>query len=349
MGTEPQGTAVVQRTNTQLFYDLLQQPDVVEAMRVAVPRHVTPERLARIAYTTVRQTPALGECYPLSILMSVMEAAQLGLEPNAALGHAYLVPFDNKKTRRKEAQLMIGFKGKMELARRSKQVEWIKAEVVRDKDDFVYEIGLHPELKHKPYAGADEPGPLTHAYSVAKIKNVETPIFVVLTRREVEKRRKASRAASSDYSPWTQWEDAMWRKSAIHALSTYLPLSPEVQEAFSRDEYRDMGLMQGDSFVDGQVVESGAVQARPRTLADVGERMQAQNKESKHGQMLDEPHPSADHEGYAEEETRSREDEERPEEIQRSPVTGTQDDQGVMPWDEPKPAARGRKRQADIG
>mgnify|MGYP001576009704 CR=1 FL=1 len=141
MGTDPQGTDVAKRTNTEVFYDLLQEPHVIEDMKIAVPKHVTPERLARIAYTTVRQTPALGECYPLSILMAVMEAAQLGLEPNAALGHAYLVPFDNKKTGRKEAQLMIGFKGKMELARRSKQVDWIVAEVVHKADKFEYKKG----------------------------------------------------------------------------------------------------------------------------------------------------------------------------------------------------------------
>ena len=227
MGTAPQETGIAKRTNTEVFYDLLQKPDVIEAMKIAVPAHVTPERLARIAYTTVRQTPALGECYPLSILMSVMEAAQLGLEPNAALGHAYLVPFDNKKTGRKEAQLMIGFKGKMELARRSKQVEWIKAEVVYAKDYFECEKGLHPKLVHRPFEDGD-PGPIKYAYAVAKIRGVDEPIFERLTQREVEKRRAASRAGKSEYGPWVKWEEAMWKKSAIHALSTYLPLSPEV-------------------------------------------------------------------------------------------------------------------------
>ena len=60
---------------------------------MALPKHVTPDRLIRVALTAVQNTPKLLECDRRSLLSAVMTCAQLGLEPDGVLGQAYLVPF----------------------------------------------------------------------------------------------------------------------------------------------------------------------------------------------------------------------------------------------------------------
>jgi len=87
-------------------------------IRKALPKHLEPERLARIALTEIRKNPKLLECSRESLLGAVMTAAQLGLEPGV-LGHAYLIPYWNNKTKSYEVQFQIGYKGLLDLVRRS--------------------------------------------------------------------------------------------------------------------------------------------------------------------------------------------------------------------------------------
>lgn len=267
---EPTGTAVVKPTNNFVtLKNTLNSPDFQKELRSALPSHLTPERMARVAYTSYVTTPALQECAIDSIRMCVMEAAQLGLEPNGVTGLAYLVPFENKKTRRKECQLMLGYKGKIELARRSGQLLAIWAEVVYEKDVFEVQYGLHPDIKHKKFEG-ENPGPLTHAYAVAIMKDTTIRMFAVLNRREVMKRKSASRAATSDYSPWAKWEEAMWIKSAIHALGKLLPMSVEYREAFEKDELREIGKMQGNDVIEVDATSSPVPNSLDEVLARAG-------------------------------------------------------------------------------
>ncbi|WP_202630600.1 recombinase RecT, partial [Deinococcus alpinitundrae] len=88
-----------------------------------------------LAVTEFRKNPMLKECTPESLLGAVMQAAQVGLEPDA-LGSAYLVPYYNKNKNVKEVQLQIGYKGLIELVRRSGQVTSIVANEVYENDEF---------------------------------------------------------------------------------------------------------------------------------------------------------------------------------------------------------------------
>lgn len=73
----------------------------------AMPASMSADRLARIALTEVRRNPALGECTPASFFGALMQCATLGVEPGL-LGHAYLVPFNNRKAGYKEVQFILG-------------------------------------------------------------------------------------------------------------------------------------------------------------------------------------------------------------------------------------------------
>lgn len=198
-------------------------------MGAALPKHMTPERLVRIATTVMRRTPALATCDQNSFLGAVMTCAQLGLEPGPT-GQAYLVPYG------KECTFILGYKGMLELARRSGQVETIYAEPVYKLDTFSYTKGLDPTITHVPYDGEHEEGsaenPLTHVYAVAKYKSGGYN-FVVLSRARVEAIRKRSRASSN--GPWVTDYVAMALKTAIRRLATWMPQSVEFQTAIAVD------------------------------------------------------------------------------------------------------------------
>ena len=110
---------------------------VFPAIKTIVPRHMTPERLARMALTTISCTPKLAQCTPASLVGAVMNCAVLGLEPNL-MGHAYLVPYWNNKQRSYECQFQIGYKGYLELIRRTGEVSQVYARKVYENDLFVY-------------------------------------------------------------------------------------------------------------------------------------------------------------------------------------------------------------------
>ena len=133
-------------------------------LALAIPKHLNADRLARIAATELRKTPAFSTP-PRHHYGAVMQSAQLGLEPGSALGQAYLVPYG------KECQLILGYRGMIDLARRSGQVLSLNAYAVREGDDFNYQLGLHPDIHHipSPEAGRDKQ-PITFVYAVATLR-----------------------------------------------------------------------------------------------------------------------------------------------------------------------------------
>ncbi len=132
-----------------------------DQIAMALPRHLTPERMIRVAMTAVQTTPALHECTILSIAGSMVAASILGLEVSSVLGEAYLVPFNNTKTKRKECQLIPGYLGLLKLARQSGEISTVQAQPVYKNDTFAYEYGLDPYLRHVPHGGSpDARGPV---------------------------------------------------------------------------------------------------------------------------------------------------------------------------------------------
>lgn len=206
----------------------------------ALPKHVTPDRMARVILTALRTTRDLEACTPASFLGCVMAASQLGLEPNTPLGHCYLIPRKNRRRNATECTLLIGYQGMLDLARRSGLVSSCRAHVVREGDVFSYEYGLDQRLVHQPKEDNHQ-APVTHVYAIAKLKGGD-PIFEVLTRREVEDRRARGGSSAGRSSPWdTDWE-AMAMKTAIRALWRWLPKSSELASAIAHEESVERGL-----------------------------------------------------------------------------------------------------------
>jgi recombination protein RecT len=190
------------------------------------------DRFLRVALTELRRTPKLVAAEPSTILGGLMLAGQLGLEIGSALGHCWLVPFRNKRTRSVEAVFILGYKGMIALARRSGDIESVVARPVHAQDRFAVAYGLSERLEHEPSLAAD-PGPVTAVYALARYVGGGHS-FVVLTAEQVESYRQRSRAA--DEGPWvTDWE-AMACKTAVRRLASYLPLTVEAARAVAVDE-----------------------------------------------------------------------------------------------------------------
>lgn len=195
----------------------------------ALPNSIDAERFTRIVLTTVRTNPQLAKCDHMSILAATMLSAQLGLEPGP-LGHAYLVPFKNNRTGGYEATFIVGYKGLIDLARRSGHIESIEAREVCEHDEFDYAYGLEPKLHHKPDL-TDRGRPIAY-YGVAKFKDGGF-YFLVMSLEDINKRRQRSKA--SERGPWVTDFDAMARKTVIRAMAPFLPLSVEYQKAATFD------------------------------------------------------------------------------------------------------------------
>lgn len=218
----------------------------------ALPKHMTADRMARIALTEFRKTPALMKCDPATLFGAVIQCSQLGLEPGGTMGHAYLIPFENKKRGTTDVQFILGYRGMLDLARRSGQIVSISARDVCANDKFAYRYGIDETIEHVPAEG--QRGELTHVYAVAKLKDGGVQ-FEVLTRAQIEDIRNNSQGYKTAVrfnrtdSPWIAHFTEMAKKTAIRRLFKYLPVSIEIQRAVAMDEAGEGGFSQDNEFV----------------------------------------------------------------------------------------------------
>lgn len=266
--SDPNGTPTTALTPTQHLTNLRSYLEAAKTRLLDVaPKHLTPERLIRIAVAATSRSPKLLACSRESILLAVMEAAQLGLEAGSPLGHAYLVPFSNRKNQKLEAVLVVGYKGLIELARRGGQVSSCEARVVYAKDAFECEYGLKPILTHKPYWGDDRGQPKATYAIIRLVDPSAEPITDVMSVGEIEAVRR--RSPSGDSGPWiTDWAE-MARKTVLRRALKYAPMSPAIAEAIARDEgleeARQMELPVIDVTTGAPTAEPAAPPANGRT------------------------------------------------------------------------------------
>ena len=210
--------------------------DMVKALspeiKRALPSVITPERFTRIALSALNNTPALQQCTPMSFIAALLNAAQLGLEVNSPLGQAFLIPYKNKGAY--ECQFQMGYKGMIDLAYRSGEIQTIQAQVVYEKDYFEYEYGLDAKLVHRP--AADDRGEAKCFYGL--FKTIKGGFgFSVMSRAEMDLYAKTySKAFDSNYSPWKTNYESMALKTVIKQALKYAPIKTDFQRALSSDE-----------------------------------------------------------------------------------------------------------------
>lgn len=203
--------------------------DVIQAgakqFATALPKHINTDRFVRIAITTIRQNPKLAQCSQESLLGALMVSAQLGLEPGT-LGQCYLIPYG------RECQFQIGYKGMIELLRRSGQLKDIYAYSVYENDDFEITYGLDRNLIHKPNLA--NKGDFLGCYCVAILKD-DTRAFEYMTKEEIEAHAKKFSKTFGN-GPWKTDFEAMAHKTVVKKMLKWLPLSVEFLENIEKDD-----------------------------------------------------------------------------------------------------------------
>ena len=244
----------------QVAYLLDQKKGEIAKM---LPQHLNAERLLKVAQIAVTTTPGLLKCDVASLIGAIGQCAQMGLEPNTVLGHAYLVPF---KTKRKDSagnerwvdsvQVIIGYKGLIDLARRSGQIVSIAAHEVCTNDEFELVYGLDERLTHKP--ALDDRGDIVGFYAVAKLVG-GGHAFEFMSLRQVEAIMLGTQSKGK-YGPWKDHFIEMGRKSVVRRLAKYLPLSIEFQTAAALDGLAEAGKDQHLDAFDGEYSIIGPVE-----------------------------------------------------------------------------------------
>lgn len=201
-------------------------------IKKALPSVITPERFTRMLLTALSTTPSLAACTAQSFLGAMMAAAQLGLEPNTPLGQAYLIPYKNKGV--EEVQFQIGYKGLIDLAYRSGEVEVVQAQVVYENDKFEFQYGLDPKLNHIPADG--DRGGAIKVYAVFKTKFGGFG-FEVMSMEDVRVHAsKYSKSYSSGYSPWKTNFEEMAKKTVLKKVLKYAPMKSDFVRGITQDE-----------------------------------------------------------------------------------------------------------------
>lgn len=219
-------------------------------LAAVLPKHVGADRMLKIALGALRTTPKLMQARTDTLLGAIIQCAQLGLEPNTPLGHAYLIPFANSSKNITEVQIVFGYKGLIDLARRSGQIVSIAAHEVREHDHFEYEYGLDEKLVHRPCLTGDR-GEVTAFYAVAKLVGGGYA-FEVMSKADILAIRDASqgwktavRYKKEAQSPWGAHFVEMGRKTVLRRLFKFLPVSIELATAATLDSKAAVGETQG--------------------------------------------------------------------------------------------------------
>jgi recombination protein RecT len=220
-------------------------------MAMALPKHLTADRLLRVAMTSIQKNPKLLDCTQQSLLACVMTCAQLGLEPDQFLGQAYLVPYGNVCT------LIPGYRGYIALARRSGEVQSVSSQVVYDNDRFLLQYGIEEKLEHTPADG--DRGNVKGAYVIFKYKDGAYS-FDYMSKGDIDKIRKRSKAAND--GPWVSDYDEMAKKTVIKRHVKLAPLSVEFAHAVALEDRANMGESQADllGMDNGDVIDTEPIE-----------------------------------------------------------------------------------------
>lgn len=260
----------------QLHHTLEKMKDQIKH---AMPKHMSVDRMVRLCLTEVRSNPKLLTCQMESILACVMKAAQDGLE--FGTGQCYLVPY--KRSRKNpdgtwhnwyEAVYQRGYQGIIQLIRRSGDLSTIDAAPVYENDEFEFERGFNPQLKHKPNLRGDR-GALLCFFAAAILKDGSKQ-GEVMTIAEVEAIRARSQA--KDNGPWVTDYNEMGKKTVLRRLSKLLPMALEISRLVREEDENEYGKDAID--IDFGRVE--AVKTEPANQAtlpstDPGETIQIPN------------------------------------------------------------------------
>lgn len=199
------------------------------------------------------KNPLLRTCDRESLRRSIAQAANYGLEVGGVLGQSYFIPYNESvKTSNGQWQkvmtchFQIGYKGLIELARRSKTIKTIAAEPVYENDDFECELASGRSIHHKINIFKDR-GEVVAYYCLVELTNGGEQ-FAIITKSDAEKfRDKYSKSyvlaknsgKGLEENNWVKNFDAMALKTCVIKALKLCPISIETLRAVQTEEIGD--------------------------------------------------------------------------------------------------------------
>jgi phage RecT family recombinase len=216
----------------------------------ALPKHLNADRMSRIALTAFRRTPKLAKCDPRSVFAAVIQASQLGLEPDT-LGRSYLIPYEKRgkvngqwQTVAIECQFVPGWKGLVDLMNRSGQGTVYTGVIFKDQD-YRFVDGSKRELEITNETSLVDPSEITHAFAVGHIKGGMFPVIELWRMAKVIKHRDRYNKVGDKHYSFDNLE-MYARKVVLLQVLKYMPCSPELAAAMALNDDAEMGRQRID-------------------------------------------------------------------------------------------------------
>lgn len=232
--------------------------------------NLAPEKFMTLTLNAVKRMPKLLECDAKTLFGCILVAAEFGLEPNTTIGYCHILPYKRKYQDEAgkwkhilEAQFQIGYPGWLEIMYRNPKIESIESGVIYENEEWYYDKGKREPFSHKPLPPSQRGEKWVAVFAIAWLTNTPRPKVALLYKEDVDKIKKLSQGASSDYSPWnaTDKDPFHWmaRKTAIKQLVKELPKTREIERVYNIDNVVETGgtvrLNEEDRTID--IVDTG--------------------------------------------------------------------------------------------
>ena len=227
-------------------------------MALALPKHLTADRMTRLALTAFSTSEALQRCTTKSIAASIMTAAQLGLEPGVN-GAGFLVPYGTTCT------FVPGWKGLVDLVSRSGRGTVFTGVIFKDQE-YTFIDGAKRDLIIHNETDLDDPEDITHAYAIGWVKDATMPIIELWRVSKLKKHRDKYNKQGVKHYSFSDWE-MYCRKIPLLQVIKYMPCSIEVANAVALSEAADRG--RGATIEGGFVVEEDAPEGVDKQTGEI--------------------------------------------------------------------------------
>lgn len=246
-------------------------------LALALPKHLTADRMARLALTAFSSSTQMQRCTHKSIAASIMTAAQLGLEPGVN-GAAYLIPYKDTCT------LVPGWKGLVDLVSRSGRGT-VYTGVIFSDQKYTFTDGAKRDLVIHNETDLEDPNEITHAYAIGWVQGAAMPIIELWRVSKIRKHRDKYNKQGQKHYSYGNWE-MYCRKIPLLQVLKYMPCSVEVSNAIQVSNAAEEGR--------GATIENGFVIDLEPNTSDPHEELAANAKEvnKQTGEITDKEKPS---------------------------------------------------------
>jgi len=224
-------------------------------LELALPKHLSTDRMARLALTAFSSNQQLQKCTHLSIAASMMTSAALGLEPGVN-GAGYLIPYKDTCT------FVPGWKGLVDLVSRSGRGTVYTGVIFKDQK-YTFTDGARRDLVIHNETDLDDPADITHAYAIGWVRDSQMPVIELWSVAKITKHRNKYNKVGSRHYSFRDWE-MYCRKVPLLQVLKYMPSSVEMANAIAVTSSGESGL--GATIVDGIVIENEEIQDGRRTV-----------------------------------------------------------------------------------